>query len=201
MRKAIPCAGCRGYNSGMDITYFGTPEEFRAWLEEHHASADSLQVGLKKKGAAVEGITYEEALNEALCFGWIDGVTRSIDEQRWTVRFSPRRSSSKWSRSNVERVQALTAQGRMRPAGLAAFEGHEQRLNTLYETVLDLDAEAQARFQAESPEGWDFYQRQPASYRRIAARWVTDAKREETRSKRLAELIALSGQGKRKEFM
>jgi uncharacterized protein YdeI (YjbR/CyaY-like superfamily) len=185
----------------MDIIYFTTIEELRAWLEANHASAKAIQLGLKKKGADWQGITYEEALLEALCFGWIDGVTHSIDAERWTVRFTPRSPKSKWSTANIRRVEGLIAQGRMTPTGMAAFADHKERTNELYDSVRDLDEAAQARFAAADPAGWEFFQAQPPSYRRIASRWLMDARREETRLKRLDELIALSGQGERKQFM
>ncbi len=185
----------------METIYFRSPDEMRAWLEANHASASELTVGFYKKGASQQGITYEQALDEALCYGWIDGVRRRVDDERYTNRFSPRRKGSLWSTVNIAKVEALIAQGRMRPAGLAAYAQRDEAKTEENEAARTLDEDFQARFAQENPAGWDFFQAQSPSYRRIVSRWIMSAKREETRLKRLSELMELSGRGERKVFM
>ncbi|MGH2533606.1 MAG: YdeI/OmpD-associated family protein [Thermomicrobiales bacterium] len=176
----------------MTPTFFATPEEFRAWLEEHHETAQELLVGLYKKGSSRPGMTLPEAVEEALCFGWIDGIGRRIDDVSYSVRFTPRKPRGTWSAVNIERVQTLIEQGRMRPTGLAAFErrtvdrmgvySHEQQ------AVASLDEAAEQQFRANG-DAWTYFQSQPPSYRKAAIWWVVSAKKEETRHKRLATLI------------
>jgi len=178
--------------------YFATAEELREWLEEHHATARELLVGYHKRHTGRPSPTWAETVDEALCFGWIDGIRRRVDDERYTIRFTPRKPKSRWSTVNLKRVAELTAEGRMREAGLAAFakrdpsdEGYStsKRPDTLdgdYAAALAADTEADAFFRA-----------QPPSYRRAAVAWVTQAKREETRQRRLATLIADSRAGRR----
>jgi uncharacterized protein YdeI (YjbR/CyaY-like superfamily) len=183
----------------MGPIFFATPADFRAWLEEHHEREKELLVGFYKKGSGMPSITWPESVDEALCFGWIDGVRRSRDEESYTIRFTPRQARSTWSAVNIRRVAELTALGRMRPAGLRAFEArtadnseiyaYEQRDNAA------LAPEEEARFRA-NPAAWEYFQSRPAGYRRTATWWVVSAKREETRRKRLATLIADSAQGR-----
>ena len=183
----------------MIPTFFATPAEFRAWLEAHHATARELWVGFYKKGSGRPSITWPEAVDEALCFGWIDSVRRSVDDVSYTNRFTPRKSRSTWSAVNIKRAQELVHRGRMRPAGLAAFEAHTDDRSAVYSYE---QREAAARGAAfEQPfranaRAWDFFQAQPPWYQRSAAGWVTSAKREETRRRRLATLIDDSDQGR-----
>jgi uncharacterized protein YdeI (YjbR/CyaY-like superfamily) len=184
----------------MEPAFFRSPSEFRAWLEAHHASARELWVGYHKRGTGTPSLTWPESVDEALCFGWIDGVRRSVDSQRYAIRFTPRRAGSTWSRVNLGRVEVLVAEGRMRPAGLAAFErrrameaaGHAgerrpQELPEAYARVFrEGDEAASAFFLAQSP-----------SYRRTAIGWVLDAKREETRLRRLEQIVEASAAGRR----
>jgi uncharacterized protein YdeI (YjbR/CyaY-like superfamily) len=174
----------------MEARYFKTPAEFRAWLEENHATATELLVGFYKRGGGETGITYQEALDQALSFGWIDGVRRKVDDQRWTIRFSPRKRRSIWSGVNTKRVQELTDQGLMHPAGLEAFAARDQARSGVYtyERPHSLDPAFDEQFRAE-PEAWQFWQAQPPWYRRTASSWVMSAKREDTRRRRLATLI------------
>ena len=183
----------------MQPRFFATPAEFRAWLEEHHADATELLVGFYKKGSGRPSITWPESVDEALCFGWIDGVRRKIDDERYTIRFSPRQKRSTWSAYNIKRAKELIAEGRMTPAGLAAFEARTDERSAIYSYEqrrnAQLEPDEQARLEAD-PAAWEWFQAQPPSYRRPAIHWVTSAKRPETRERRLAALIADSAAGR-----
>ena len=172
-------------------TFFATPAEFRSWLEKHHARASELLVGFYKRDSGRASITWPESVDEALCFGWIDGVRRSLGEEAYTIRFTPRKPGSKWSAINVRKMAELERQGRMRDAGRAVFAARDgKRAGYSYEerpTGLPAPAEKQLRRDARSAKFWDA---QTPSYRRAATNWVTSAKREETRDSRLATLIA-----------
>ena len=181
-----------------DCSFFESRAELRAWLVENHDKAGFLQVGLCKKGSGRASVSYSEALEEALCFGWIDGVRHTIDAASFMQRFTPRRPGSNWSAVNIRRVGALVAQGLMHESGLRAFKerhpggpaySYEDRPQALPEPYL-------TRLQA-SEEAWRFFSRQPPWYRRTCASWVMDAKREETRGRRLDTLITDSEAGRR----
>ena len=178
--------------AGPEPTFFAAPEDLRAWLEQHHASAVELWVGFYKKGSGRPSITWPESVDEALCFGWIDGVRKSLGADSYVIRFTPRRPGSIWSAVNIARVADLSGQGRMRPAGLATFAARQEARSAVYaheqRERAALDAEAEQQFRA-SPAAWEFFSSQPAWYRRSAAWWVISAKRPETRAKRLATLI------------
>jgi uncharacterized protein YdeI (YjbR/CyaY-like superfamily) len=183
----------------MDPTFFSTAAEFRAWLERHHATERELLVGFHKKASGRPSMTWAESVDEALCFGWIDGVRRSIDRDSYSIRFTPRQQRSIWSAVNIKRARELQALGRMAPAGLEAFArrtddrsavySHEQRKHPQFEP------EQQQRFEADAA-AWAWFQQQAPSYRRQATHWVTSAKRPETRERRLAALIADSAAGR-----
>ena len=183
----------------MEPTYFATPAEFRAWLEEHHADADELLIGFHKKASGRPSITWPESVDEALCFGWIDGVRRGVDADSYSIRFTPRRKRSIWSTVNVKRARELIESGRMTPAGLAAFEARTEERSGVYsfERAEEprLDGEREARFRA-NPGAWEWFHAQPPWYRRAALHWVLSAKREETRERRLATLIEDSAAGR-----
>lgn len=181
----------------MRAKFFPSAAAFRAWLAANHDKARELVVGFHKKSAGKPTITYPEALDEALCFGWIDGVRRG-GEDHHTIRFTPRKAKSKWSAINVEHVKRLIAAGRMTPPGLAAYEarGDKAGLNYSYETRRPIDPALEAKFQA-SKKAWEFFTAQPPGYQRIALWYVMNAKREETRLKRLNILIADSAKGRR----
>jgi len=172
-------------------TFFPTPAEFRAWLEHHHAAAEFLWVGYYKKATKKPSVTWDETVEEALCYGWIDGIRKSIDEQRYMIRFTPRKKKSVWSQRNIDLVERLSAEGRMKPEGLAAFAFKNEHPDSGYATADYDDTLPEAMVaQFEAADGaWEFYQAQPPGYRRQTARWVTSAKREETRQRRLATLI------------
>jgi len=183
----------------MEPTFFATPEAFRAWLEAHHDTESELLVGFHKKGSGRPSITWPESVDQALCFGWIDGVRRRIDDHSYSIRFTPRKPRSNWSAINVARVGALTELGLMYPAGVAAFERRSDDRTAIYSyeqrKAATLDAEQERRFKA-NPGAWKWFQAQPAGYRRTASHWVIRAKRPETRERRLEQLIADSAAGR-----
>lgn len=174
-------------------TFFETPAEFRAWLEEHHATTEHLWVGYYKKATKKPSVTWEHTVDEALCYGWIDGIRKSRDEESYVIRFTPRKPKSVWSQRNIDLVESLIAEGRMKPEGLAAFAFKDVHPDSGYATKLDaaLPALMVARFKEAG--AWEFYEKQPPGYRKQTARWVMSAKREETRARRLATLIEDSG--------
>jgi uncharacterized protein YdeI (YjbR/CyaY-like superfamily) len=179
----------------MDPVYFGSPAQFRAWLEAHHADADELWVGYHKRGTGLPSMTWPESVDEALCFGWIDGVRRSVDDERYAIRFTPRRKGSNWSRVNLGRVEVLSAEGRMRPAGLAAYEGRKEDAAATYtyeERPQELPETYARAFRERDPAAWDFFVAQSPSYRRTAIGWILEAKREETRLRRLDQVVEAS---------
>ena len=175
-----------------DAIYFPSPAAFRAWLERHHERESEVWVGYWKKATGKPSLTWSQAVDEALCFGWIDGVLRGVDDERHMQRFTPRKPSSNWSAVNVAKVEQLRAAGRMRPAGEAAFArrradrtgvySYEQRKNP------QLEPEQEQRFKANAA-AWDYFMSRPPSYRRPALWWVVSAKKPETRERRLATLI------------
>jgi uncharacterized protein YdeI (YjbR/CyaY-like superfamily) len=183
----------------MEPTFFPTPADFRAWLEEHHATETELLVGFYKKGSGKPSITWPESVDAALCFGWIDGVRKSIDGESYTIRFTPRKPRSIWSAVNIKRARELQELGLMQPAGLRAFEQRTDDRSAIYSyeqrqaATLDEDQERQFR---DNARAWEFFQAQPAGYRRTATHWVVSAKKEETRRSRLATLIECSEQGR-----
>jgi uncharacterized protein YdeI (YjbR/CyaY-like superfamily) len=183
----------------MKPTFFATPAEFRDWLERHHAEEGELLVGFYKTGSGRPSITWQESVDEALCFGWIDGVRRSLGDEAYTIRFTPRKARSTWSAVNVRRARELIEEGRMTPAGLAAFEARGDDRTAIYSyeqrRQATLDASQEHRFRAE-PEAWEWFQARPPSYRRAAIHWVTSAKRPDTRERRLETLIADSAAGR-----
>jgi uncharacterized protein YdeI (YjbR/CyaY-like superfamily) len=185
--------------------FFTTPADWRAWLEEHHAGEREVLVGFWKKGSGRPSITWPESVDEALCFGWIDGVRRRIDDESYSIRFTPRKARSIWSAVNIARVAELTEQGRMQPAGLAAFARRSDDRSGIYSYERDEAAvlpEAYERRLRENAAAAEFFDRQPPSYRKVALHWVGSAKKEETRLRRLDQLVAESAQGRRlKQFV
>jgi uncharacterized protein YdeI (YjbR/CyaY-like superfamily) len=186
-------------SSGIKPTYFASPAAFRKWLAANHAKAKELLVGFHRKGCGTPSITWQESVDQALCFGWIDGVRRRVDETRYTIRFTPRRTRSNWSLINVNRVRELIALKRMRPAGLRAFEARQTKKTGIYayeNRPAELD-EVYAKVFRRQKAAWAFFQAQPPSYRKLASWWIASAKKEDTRQKRLARLIADSAARKR----
>jgi uncharacterized protein YdeI (YjbR/CyaY-like superfamily) len=179
--------------------FFRSPAEFRAWLEKNHDRTSELLVGFYKKSSGKKGITYEQALDEALAFGWIDGVRRSLDDQSSTIRFTPRRPKSNWSLKNIRRVEELTDLGRMAPPGVAAFERRDTSEAGTYSFEQANPAfgeDLEKRFRR-NRKAWRFWEEQPPGYRKAATWWVVSAKREDTRLRRLATLIEDSANGRR----
>ena len=184
----------------MKAIYFASPAEWRHWLEEHHADAAEVLVGFHKRGSGKPSLTWAESVDDALCFGWIDGVRKRVDDTRYTIRFTPRKPTSTWSAVNVAKMKELEAAGRMTAAGRAAFlRRREDRTATYsYEQrhLVAFEPAAERRFRA-NRRAWSYWQAQPPSYRATATFWVTSAKREETRERRLSKLIENSAAGHR----
>jgi uncharacterized protein YdeI (YjbR/CyaY-like superfamily) len=180
--------------------FFATPAGFRAWLERHHADRTEVIVGFHRKASGKPSLTWSEAVDEALCFGWIDGVRRTVDATSYTIRFTPRTARSTWSAVNVAKVEALIAEERMTPAGLAAFERRDPARTAIYSheqrTTATLEPAMERRFRADR-DAWTWFQDQAPSYRRQATWWVISAKRPETRERRLDQLIEDSAAGRR----
>ncbi len=183
----------------MDPIFFANREEFRSWLEANHATADFVWLGHYKKASDKSGITYPEAVEEALCFGWIDGVGKSIDRESSAQRYTPRRPRSIWSLVNVKRFEDLEAAGKMTPAGRAAFEARSPERTGIYsgeQGEIELPPDAIAAFRA-NEAAWAFWEKSPKSYRKPATWWVISAKKPETQQRRLEQLIEHSERGER----
>ena len=183
----------------MAPRFFTTRAAFRAWLERHHADEDELLVGFYKKGSGRPSITWPESVDEALCFGWIDGVRRGIDDESYSIRFTPRRKRSIWSAVNIKRAGELIELGQMAPAGLAAFEARtDDRSASTRTSASGRRSSSRSTSSGSRPQAgaWEWFQAQAPSYRRAALHWVTSAKRPETRERRLAALIADSAAGR-----
>ncbi|HEX6400678.1 MAG TPA: YdeI/OmpD-associated family protein [Actinomycetota bacterium] len=182
----------------MDVTTFETPEAFRRWLEQHHDTETELWVGFHRKATGRPSMTWAESVDEALCFGWIDGKTKRIDEGSFTIRFTPRRKGSVWSQRNVGRVEQLTREARMHPAGVRAFEARREDRSGIYSYEqrhrAALPRPYERRFRAER-KAWAWFEGKAPSYRQAAIRWVMTAKKEETRERRLRQLIEASAAG------
>ena len=182
----------------MEPTYFESAAAFRAWLEAHHATAAELLVGFRKKATGLPSVDWPEARDEALCFGWIDGVRRSLGPDSYTIRFTPRRRGSIWSKVNVGRYEALTAEGRMTEAGVRAYEENKGRTGVYaYENEPKALTEAETRLFRENSAAWADWERRPPGYRRVALYWITSAKKPETRARRLATLSEVSAAGRK----
>ena len=183
-----------------DPIFFDGAEQFRAWLQEHHASETEVWVGMYKKATGRQTLSWPQAVDQALCFGWIDGIVRRIDDERHMQRFTPRKPSSNWSKVNIANVERLEREGLMHPAGRAAFERRTDERTAVYAFEQDTPAaftpEQAARLDAD-PRARAFFDAQPPGYRRLATHWVTSGKREETRERRLAQLVADSAAGRR----
>jgi uncharacterized protein YdeI (YjbR/CyaY-like superfamily) len=183
-----------------EAVFFATADQLRAWYEQNHDTAAELNVGYWKKHTGRPGVSHTEAIEQALCFGWIDSIGRRIDEDRYQVRFTPRRPGSVWSAVNVATVAKLTEQGLMHPAGLHAFESRRPDRVATYSYEQPADAELDERqlalLQADD-QAWRWFSAQAPSYRRAAVHWVVSAKRADTRDRRLRQLITDSAAGRR----
>lgn len=179
-------------------TFFETGAAFRKWLDKHHHKAEELLVGYYKVGSGKKSMSWSESVDEAICYGWIDGVRKTIDEERYTIRFTPRKHKSIWSAVNVKKVEDLTREGRMMPAGIAAFNKREMERTAIYTyeraDPLQLSEAYEQQLRA-NQKAWEFYQKMAPSYRKLTAHWIMSGKQEATRDKRLAELIRDSAAG------
>ena len=183
----------------MKPTFFETAAAFRDWLAANHETAPELLVGFYKKGSGRPSITWPESVDQALCFGWIDGVRKRIDGESYTIRFTPRRKGSIWSAINIRRAEELKKRGLMQPAGVRAFEqrlAHKSAIYAYENELRTLTPVDEKRFRS-NRKAWTYWETQPPSYRRLAIYWITSAKKEETRQRRLATLIDDSAHGKR----
>ncbi|MEM7415683.1 MAG: YdeI/OmpD-associated family protein [Gemmatimonadota bacterium] len=183
-----------------DVTYFEVPADFRSWLEAYASEADQLWVGYWKKATGRASVTWEETVDEALCYGWIDGIRKRVDDDAYTIRFTPRRPRSIWSNRNLERYAVLSREGLIEPSGRAAFERRTEARTGVYsfeqETPSELSADYVDRLRA-NEAAWSDWDARPPGYRRRAAHWVMSAKRNETRDRRMAALIADSAVGRK----
>ncbi len=183
----------------MQATYFASAVEFRQWLEANHDKVPELLVGFYRKSAGKAGITYDEAVNESICFGWIDGIKKKVSDISYTHRFTPRKPRSIWSVVNIKRAEDLKKLGRMAAPGLKAFEARDPKRSGIYsfETApRQLSPQFAKRFKA-NKKAWAFFQAQPPGYQRLASFWVMNAKQEETQIRRLGLLIGDSEKGVR----
>lgn len=179
--------------------YFRTPAELRRWLERNHASEPELVIGVYKVGHADRGITYAQLMDELLAYGWIDSVTHGIDASSYKIRCTPRKAKSGWSRINLDKVERLIAEGRMTPAGMAAYQARDPELTrraAFKASPSDLPEGLLRKFRA-NEAAWKYFEASAPSYQRIVSAWILSAKREETRERRLQQLIDCSAAGKR----
>jgi uncharacterized protein YdeI (YjbR/CyaY-like superfamily) len=187
----------------MTPRFFASAASFRAWLSQHHDRKTELLVGFYKKGSKRAGLSYAGALDEALAFGWIDGVRRGLDAERYTIRFTPRKARSIWSNINIRHVKRLIAEGRMHAAGLRAYEARTAERSGVYSferEAMAFDAAAKKTFAA-NVRAKAFFDAQPPGYRRVITFWVMSAKQADTRARRLAHLIDKSARGERIDMM
>ncbi len=185
--------------AAISVSFFRDAGHFRSWLEEHHDRHTELWVGFYKKGTGQTGLDYPTAVDVALCFGWIDGIRKGLDEVSYINRFTPRKARSIWSRVNIAKVEALIARGEMHQAGLDAYAKRDDARSGVYSFERRPEAFPAAmerRFRA-NRAAWSFFGKQPPGYRRLAIWWVTSARRDETRERRLAQLIDVSARGMR----
>lgn len=180
-------------------TFFATPVEFRQWLKKNHASSAELWVGFHKKGTGRPSVTWPESVDQALCFGWIDGLRMSFDAESYMIRFTPRKPTSTWSAVNTKRARELIRLGLMQPAGTKTFERRDVKKSNRYsfeQKSVKMETSHEKKFRINA-RAWEFFQSQPPSYRRTAMWWVLSAKQEATRQRRLATLISDSEAGRR----
>ena len=172
--------------------FFATPAAFRRWLRANHSRKTELWVGFHKRATGTPSITWPESVDEALCVGWIDGLRKSLDDDRYMIRFTPRKTTSTWSAVNQRRMAVLIAEGRVLPAGQAAFDARREDRSGIYSyenrSAAAFDADLKATFRG-NPKAWEYFSRQPPSYRKTATWWVISAKQPVTRERRLAKLI------------
>jgi uncharacterized protein YdeI (YjbR/CyaY-like superfamily) len=173
-------------------TFFETAAAFRSWLEANHASVPELLVGFRKVGSGLPSMSWPESVDEALCFGWIDGVRKRIDDESYTIRFTPRRAGSIWSLVNISKVEQLVAQGRMRPPGFTAYEGRTEKRSGIYAFEQGQPAElsvAEVRGFKKNKIAWNYFEAAPPSYKKVMLHWIVGAKQAATRERRFVQLV------------
>lgn len=183
----------------MNPNFFPTQEDFRRWLEENHEWETEIIVGYYNVKSGKGGMTWSESVDQALCFGWIDGVRRKVDEESYSNRFTPRKANSNWSAVNIAKVAELTEKGLMKPAGIAAFAKREDRRSAIYayeNEAKQFSAEFEMRFRT-NEKAWNFFEAQANWYKKQMINWVMTAKQEKTRESRLEKLLTASADGKR----
>ena len=182
----------------MKTVYAKDRREWRAWLQKNHNQCDEIWLVYYKKDSGRPRVPYEDAVEEALCFGWIDGKIKKLDEARFVQRFTPRRPRSSWTKPNIQRAERLIAEGKMMPAGLAAFNSEQRRETPVLPSVMPKELEAKFR---KRPAAWKNFEKFPPYYRRMMTGWVASAKKEETRLSRLEKLIEFSARNERIKLM
>ena len=179
-----------------DIRYFPSPSAFRTWLRRNHGTKDELWVGFYKKGTGKPSLTWPQSVDQALCFGWIDGVRRTIDEERYTIRFTPRRPTSKWSAKNLARMEELIHEGAVEPAGLEVYQARSKKAaGYSFETTPAAFPKAYLAKLKRNQKAWEWFSSRAPWYRRTATHWVMSAKKDETRLRRLEQLVSDSARG------
>lgn len=185
----------------MKATFFATQAEFRKWLAKNHKKETELIVGYYKVDSGKPSMTWSQSVDQALCFGWIDGIRRSIDKESYCIRFTPRRSTSIWSAINIKKVEELTKAGLMMPEGQKAFDLRKENKSKIYsheKEVTPLSKDYETKFK-KNKLAWDFFNSQAPSYKKVMIHWIMNAKQEKTRLSRLEKTIKISGLGKRME--
>jgi uncharacterized protein YdeI (YjbR/CyaY-like superfamily) len=189
----------RSIQAKKTATFFETQEEFRKWLEIHHEKETELIVGFYKVGSGKPSMNWSQSVDQALCFGWIDGIRKSIDKESYSIRFTPRRSTSIWSAINIRKVEKLTKAGLMKDAGIKAFKSRKQDRSRIYSyenDVISLDSNYEKQFRKDKI-AWDFFTNQAPSYQRAIIRWIMSAVQGKTRQSRLEKAIQESRKQKR----
>ena len=183
----------------MTPTFFSTPEKFRAWLEKHHQTETELLVGFYKVNSKKPSMSWSESVDQALCFGWIDGVRKSIDEESYTIRFTPRKKTSIWSAINIKKIEELSKAGLMKNAGLKAFKLRSEERSGIYSHEKEpslLTPEFEKQFKS-NQIAWDYFNQQAPSYKKVMIHWIMSAKQEKTQISRLEKAINVSAEQKR----
>jgi uncharacterized protein YdeI (YjbR/CyaY-like superfamily) len=183
----------------MNPTFFATQNEFRAWLEKHHQKETELLVGFYKVNSKKPSMSWSESVDQALCFGWIDGVRRSINEESYSIRFTPRKKSSIWSAINIKKIEDLTKAGLMTPEGEKAFALRSEERSGIYSHEKEpsvLDPEFEKQFKANTI-AWEYFNKQAPSYKKVMIHWIMTAKQKKTRISRLEKTINISAEQKR----
>ncbi|KUG25125.1 hypothetical protein ASZ90_005056 [hydrocarbon metagenome] len=184
----------------MHPKFFKTQKDLRSWFEKNHKKIDEMWIGYYKKATGKQSITWSESVDEAICFGWIDGIRKSINDESYMIRFTPRKPKSNWSAVNIEKVKNLTKLGLMKPEGIEAYgrrQEHKSKIYSYEQKVVQLDKSLEGKFK-KNKKAWQFFTKKLApSYRKISIRWVMSAKQEKTRLKRLDILIASSAKGEK----